>query len=44
VDITVLRTEPEPLVIVMGGMTRADVAAVEKATTPLLESLTITPR
>jgi hypothetical protein len=43
-DITVLRTEPEPLVIVKGGMTRADLAAVEKAATPLLESLTITPR
>jgi hypothetical protein len=42
--ISVLRTEPEPLVIVMGGMSQADVAAVEKAATPLLESLQITRR
>jgi hypothetical protein len=42
--ITVLPTGPEPLVIVMGGMSQADVAAVEKAATPLLESLRITRR
>jgi hypothetical protein len=38
---TVLRTGREPLVIVMGGMSQADVAAVEKAATPVLESLRI---
>ena len=43
-EVTVLRTEPEPLVIVMGGMSQADVAAVEKAATPVLESLQITRR
>jgi hypothetical protein len=39
--VTVLDTAPEPLTIVMGGMSRADVAAVEEAATPLLESLRI---
>jgi hypothetical protein len=43
-EITVLRTEPEPLVIVMGGLSRADVAAVKQAATPVLESLTVTRR
>lgn len=41
-EMTILRTEPEPLVIVMGGMSQADVAAVEKAAAPLLASLRIT--
>jgi hypothetical protein len=40
-DVTILRTEPDPLVIVMGGMNAADVAAVRTAATPLLESLRI---
>jgi hypothetical protein len=40
-EMTVLRTGREPLVIVMGGMSQADVAAVEKAATPVLESLRI---
>ena len=39
--VTVLDTEPEPLTIVMGGMSQSDVTAVEKAATPLLESLRI---
>ena len=43
-DMTVLRTEPEPLLIVLGGLSRSDVAAVEEAATPVLESLRITPR
>jgi hypothetical protein len=43
-EITVLRVQPEPLVIVMGGMSQADVAAVERAAAPLLESLQITRR
>jgi len=43
-EMTILRTEPEPLIIVMGGMTQRDVAAVRKAATPLLESLTVTGR
>jgi hypothetical protein len=38
---TVLRTEPQPLVITIFGMSEADVAAVEKAATPLLDSLRI---
>jgi hypothetical protein len=41
-DVTVLRTQPEPLVIVMGGIAQGDVAAVKEAATPVLESLTIT--
>jgi hypothetical protein len=43
-DMTILRTEPQPLVIVMGGLTERDVAAVRQAATPLLESLTVTRR
>jgi hypothetical protein len=43
-QMTILRTEPEPLVIVLGGMTKRDVAAVQQAATPLLQSLTVTPR
>lgn len=39
--VTVLDTEPEPLTIVVGGMSRADVAAAEEAATPVLESLRI---
>ena len=38
---TVLRTRPQPLVIVMAGMSAADVAAVERAATPILDSLRI---
>jgi len=41
IAITVLDTRPEPLYIVMGGLSQADVAAVEKAATPLLDSLQI---
>ena len=37
----VLRTEPEPLVITMGGLSAGDLAAVEKAAAPVLESLRI---
>ena len=37
---TVLRTEPEPLVI-MVGLRGAVVAAVEEAATPVLDSLRI---
>jgi hypothetical protein len=38
---TVLRTEPRPLVIAEGGLTAGDLAAVEKAARPVLESLRI---
>jgi hypothetical protein len=38
---TVLPTEPQPLVITIFGMSEADVAAVEKAAAPLLDSLQI---
>jgi hypothetical protein len=38
---TILRTEPQPLVITEGGMSAADLAAVEKAARPLLDSLQI---
>jgi hypothetical protein len=38
---TVLRMEPQPLVIVEGGLTAGDLAAVEKAARPVLESLRI---
>ena len=38
---TVLRTEPEPLVITTGGMSAADLAAVDKAAGPLLDSLQV---
>jgi hypothetical protein len=38
---TILRTEPEPLVIIQGGMSQADMAAVEEAGAPLLDSLRI---
>jgi hypothetical protein len=41
VVMTVLDTKPEPLTIVMGGMTQSDVTAVQEAATPLLESLRI---
>lgn len=41
-EIIVLPTRPEPLVIVMAGISERDVAAVEEAATPLLDSLTIT--
>ena len=37
----VLRTEPEPLVITLGGMSAADLAALERAARPVLESLRI---
>ena len=40
-EMIVLRTEPQPLVIVLGGISAADLAAVEKAARPLLESLQI---
>jgi hypothetical protein len=39
---TVLRTDSQPLLIVLGGMTAADVAAVERAAAPVLDSLTLT--
>jgi hypothetical protein len=38
---TVLHTEPQPLVIAEGGLTAADLAAVEKAARPVLDSLRI---
>ena len=37
----VLRTEPEPLVIVLHGLSAGDLAALEKAAAPVLESLRI---
>jgi hypothetical protein len=42
--ITVLDTAPEPLTIVMAGMSQSDVTAVREAATPLLESLSVTRR
>jgi hypothetical protein len=41
-SVAVLRTEPQPLLIIMAGLTAADVAAVERAAAPVLDSLTIT--
>jgi hypothetical protein len=38
---TVLRTSPQPLVIVMVGDTTSDLAAVERAATPVLDSLQV---
>jgi hypothetical protein len=38
---TVLRTEPQPLVITLGAMSEADLAAVERVARPVLESLRI---
>ena len=39
--LTVLRTSPQPLVIAMAGRTASDVAAVERAAAPVLESLQV---
>ena len=39
---TLLPTGPQPLLIVMAGNTASDVAAVERAAAPVLDSLTIT--
>jgi hypothetical protein len=41
IEMTILRTEPEPLVIFMGGLRQSDVTAVKEAAAPLLESLQI---
>jgi hypothetical protein len=42
--VTVLRTRPEPLVIMLEHFTRAGLRDLEKAAAPVLESLRITPR
>jgi hypothetical protein len=41
IEMTILRTEPEPLVVFMGGLRQSDVTAVKEAAAPLLESLQI---
>jgi len=38
---TILRTEPQPLVITEGGLSAADLAAVKRAARPVFESLRI---
>lgn len=40
-EMTILRTEPDPLVIVIDHHTRAGLREIERATAPLLESLRI---
>ena len=42
--VTVLRTEPEPLVIMLEHFTRAGLRDLEEAAAPVLDSLRITPR
>jgi hypothetical protein len=42
--VTVLPTEPEPLVIMLENFTRAALRDLEEAAAPVLESLRITPR
>ena len=43
-QVTVLRTEPEPLVIMLEHFTRAGLRDLEEAAAPVLESLRITRR